>query len=100
MHVDAALNFLFCLNSRNFAKVPGLIRSELIELMGSGWNETSSNFGDCSQHLTGDSCLRSLAKIAGGLCDNLLLSVVRAWDFKRPLLVTLFFLNRPVYLWL
>jgi len=29
----------------------------------------------------------SLAKIAGGLCDNLLLSVVRAWDFKRPLLV-------------
>jgi hypothetical protein len=29
----------------------------------------------------------TLAKAAGGLCDNLLTCVVRAWDFRRPLLV-------------
>ncbi|GAQ80769.1 phosphopantothenoylcysteine decarboxylase [Klebsormidium nitens] len=29
----------------------------------------------------------TLAKIAGGLCDNLLTSVVRAWDFSKPFLV-------------
>jgi phosphopantothenoylcysteine decarboxylase len=29
----------------------------------------------------------SLAKIANGLCDNLLTCVVRAWDFRKPLLV-------------
>lgn len=29
----------------------------------------------------------SLAKIAGGLCDNLLTCVVRAWDFDKPLYV-------------
>lgn len=29
----------------------------------------------------------SLAKMAAGLCDNLLTCVVRAWDFKLPLLV-------------
>lgn len=28
----------------------------------------------------------SLAKIAQGLCDNLLLCTVRAWDFTKPLL--------------
>lgn len=27
----------------------------------------------------------SLAKIAHGLCDNLLTSLVRAWDFNKPL---------------
>lgn len=29
----------------------------------------------------------TLAKIAGGLCDNLLTCIIRAWDFSRPLLV-------------
>ena len=29
----------------------------------------------------------TLAKLAGGLCDNLLTSVVRAWDYGQPLLV-------------
>lgn len=29
----------------------------------------------------------TLAKLAGGLCDNLLTCVVRAWDFDKPLLV-------------
>lgn len=29
----------------------------------------------------------TLAKLAGGLCDNLLTCVVRAWDFQKPLLV-------------
>ncbi|PIA62784.1 hypothetical protein AQUCO_00200656v1 [Aquilegia coerulea] len=29
----------------------------------------------------------TLAKIAGGLCDNLLTCVVRAWDFDKPLFV-------------
>jgi phosphopantothenoylcysteine decarboxylase len=29
----------------------------------------------------------SLAKVAAGLCDNLLTCVVRAWDFSKPLLV-------------
>lgn len=29
----------------------------------------------------------SLAKLAGGLCDNLLTCIVRAWDFHRALLV-------------
>ena len=29
----------------------------------------------------------SLAKMAQGLCDNCLTSVVRAWDFTKPLLV-------------
>ncbi|MFO0949420.1 MAG: flavoprotein [Planctomycetota bacterium] len=28
-----------------------------------------------------------LAKLAGGICDNLLLSVARAWDFSKPMLV-------------
>lgn len=28
----------------------------------------------------------TLAKIAGGLCDNLVTSVVRAWDFSKPFL--------------
>lgn len=29
----------------------------------------------------------TLAKLAGGICDNLLLSTARAWDFSRPLIV-------------
>ncbi len=29
----------------------------------------------------------SLAKIANGICDNLLTCVVRAWDWEKPLLV-------------
>ncbi len=29
----------------------------------------------------------TLAKIANGLCDNLLTCIVRAWDFKKPLLL-------------
>lgn len=29
----------------------------------------------------------SLGKIVNGLCDNLLTSVVRAWDFQKPLVV-------------
>uniref|UniRef100_A0A383VT09 phosphopantothenoylcysteine decarboxylase n=1 Tax=Tetradesmus obliquus TaxID=3088 RepID=A0A383VT09_TETOB len=29
----------------------------------------------------------SLAKLANGLCDNLVTCIARAWDFKRPLLV-------------
>jgi phosphopantothenoylcysteine decarboxylase len=29
----------------------------------------------------------SLAKLANGLCDNLLTCVVRAWDFRKPLAV-------------
>ncbi|KAK9096333.1 hypothetical protein Sjap_021830 [Stephania japonica] len=29
----------------------------------------------------------TLAKIAGGLCDNLLTCIVRAWDFDKPLFV-------------
>jgi phosphopantothenoylcysteine decarboxylase len=29
----------------------------------------------------------TLAKVAGGLCDNLLTCVVRAWDFRKPLLM-------------
>lgn len=29
----------------------------------------------------------TLAKIACGICDNLLCSIVRAWDLQRPLLV-------------
>lgn len=28
-----------------------------------------------------------LAKLAGGICDNLLYSVARAWDYSRPILV-------------
>lgn len=29
----------------------------------------------------------SLAKISNGLCDNLLMSIVRAWDFNKPFIV-------------
>ncbi|XP_047055144.1 phosphopantothenoylcysteine decarboxylase-like [Lolium rigidum] len=29
----------------------------------------------------------TLGKIAGGLCDNLLTCIVRAWDYKKPLFV-------------
>lgn len=29
----------------------------------------------------------TLAKIAGGLCDNLLTCIVRAWDYNKPLYV-------------
>lgn len=31
----------------------------------------------------------TLAKLAQGLCDNCLTSVVRAWDWSKPLLVCL-----------
>lgn len=27
----------------------------------------------------------SLAKVANGICDNLVLSVIRAWDTQKPL---------------
>lgn len=30
----------------------------------------------------------TLAKLANGLCDNLVTCVARAWDFQRPLLVS------------
>jgi hypothetical protein len=30
----------------------------------------------------------SLAKLANGLCDNLVTCVARAWDFQRPMLVS------------
>jgi hypothetical protein len=33
----------------------------------------------------------TLAKAAGGLCDNLLTCAVRAWDFGRPLVVRFLF---------
>lgn len=36
--------------------------------------------GDCSTYAN------TLAKIANGICDNLLTCVVRAWDMERPLL--------------
>eukprot|EP00249_Psilotum_nudum_P010186 c22388_g1_i1 orf=317-910(-) len=29
----------------------------------------------------------TLAKIAGGLCDNLLTCIIRAWDFSKPVFV-------------
>ena len=29
----------------------------------------------------------TLAKLAGGMCDNLLTSVARAWDFSRPMVL-------------
>ncbi|GJN29373.1 hypothetical protein PR202_gb17596 [Eleusine coracana subsp. coracana] len=29
----------------------------------------------------------TLAKIAGGLCDNLLTCIVRAWDYRKPIFV-------------
>ncbi|XP_062116058.1 uncharacterized protein LOC133830149 [Humulus lupulus] len=29
----------------------------------------------------------TLAKIAGGLCDNLLTCIVRAWDYKKPIFI-------------
>ncbi|XP_076927651.1 phosphopantothenoylcysteine decarboxylase HAL3a-like [Bidens hawaiensis] len=29
----------------------------------------------------------TLAKIAGGLCDNLLMSIIRAWDYEKPIFV-------------
>lgn len=29
----------------------------------------------------------TLAKVAGGLCDNLLTCIVRAWDFSKPIYV-------------
>lgn len=28
-----------------------------------------------------------MAKIVNGLCDNLLTNVIRAWDYKKPLIV-------------
>lgn len=39
----------------------------------------------------------TLAKIAQGLCDNCLTSVVRAWDFSKPLLVIFTVLPVMVY---
>ena len=32
----------------------------------------------------------SLAKASQGLCDNLLTCILRAWDFSKPCLVSLF----------
>lgn len=29
----------------------------------------------------------TMAKVAHGLCDNLLTSVVRAWDYAKPMIV-------------
>ncbi|XP_020571388.1 phosphopantothenoylcysteine decarboxylase-like [Phalaenopsis equestris] len=41
----------------------------------------------------------TLAKVAGGLCDNLLTCIVRAWDYSKPLYVApamnTFMLNNP-----
>lgn len=37
----------------------------------------------------------TLAKMAGGLCDNLLTCVVRAWDFDRPVLVSAWDFDLP-----
>ncbi|KAK8513942.1 hypothetical protein V6N13_005122 [Hibiscus sabdariffa] len=31
----------------------------------------------------------TLAKIAGGMCDNLLTCIVRAWDYNKPMLIAL-----------
>ena len=31
--------------------------------------------------------MNTLAKIANGLCDNLLTNIVRAWDYDKPLIV-------------
>lgn len=31
----------------------------------------------------------TLAKLANGLCDNLVTCVARAWDFQRPMLVSM-----------
>lgn len=33
----------------------------------------------------------TLAKLANGLCDNLVTCVARAWDFNRPLVVSIHF---------
>jgi phosphopantothenoylcysteine synthetase/decarboxylase len=30
----------------------------------------------------------SLAKLANGMCDNLVTCIARAWDYSRPLLVS------------
>lgn len=30
----------------------------------------------------------TLAKLANGICDNLITCVARAWDFQRPLVVS------------
>lgn len=38
-------------------------------------------------HLLMPRSANTMAKLAGGLCDNLLTSVFRAWDFSRPVLV-------------
>lgn len=41
----------------------------------------------------------TLAKMANGLCDNLLTSIIRAWDFTKPILVApsmnTYMLNNP-----
>lgn len=31
--------------------------------------------------------VNTIAKIANGLCDNLLTNTVRAWDFKKPIII-------------
>lgn len=85
---DSALRFLTC-----EAPLP-----DCITLLGNEdeWRQWQ-NIGDEVMHielrrwadvlLVAPLSANSLAKLAAGLCDNLLTCVVRAWDFKRPLLV-------------
>ena len=71
-------------------------------LLGSYYNDTSEwqswrNRGDAVTHIDlrnkADICViapcsaNTLAKVANGMCDNLATSIIRAWDFSKPLLI-------------
>ena len=71
-------------------------------LLGRYYNDTSEwqswrNRGDAVTHIDlrnkADICViapcsaNTLAKLANGMCDNLATSIIRAWDFSKPLLI-------------
>ncbi|KAL6174984.1 hypothetical protein ACLB2K_051628 [Fragaria x ananassa] len=59
----------------------------------SSWNKIGDSVLHIELHRWADVMViaplsaNTLAKIAGGLCDNLLTCVVRAWDYNKPLFV-------------
>ncbi|XP_078433829.1 putative phosphopantothenoylcysteine decarboxylase [Wolffia australiana] len=82
--------------AQHFIDIPSLNRDIVIYTDYDEWS-TWSKIGDAVLHIElrkwadlmviAPLSANTLAKIAGGLCDNLLTCVVRAWDYRKPMFV-------------